>query len=317
MQATLFINWINKIIYHININQLSEGDILYFDNMFKFFTSDKLKLSYYEIANAIYNGHETIGSVLTDKALDIIIKKNNVELLNIIATTLSNRQDKRQLLNLILKLKNNNVDYSYYEDLFIESNSYFDKQLTCDFLSVVNKDNYYLIRELLSKNNFVKLGNYLEVNAPYFNNIEIVNVCKCIAPYLDNIYYINDFFEIALFKFIKKCCNFEINNFDCLLQTHYNRNKLTSFFTRINDNHFYVLELYSRFLYIYHNIDFNNLEDKILNNCTPYMINQFSILAPFCSKRKILNKLIESKNKFELEKFIKSNYEFQKLLPML
>lgn len=325
MQISLFKNWFEDFfvkpnLCERNINEFTAGEVIYFERMLKLFLNVKDRSSIASILTAIQERNYSLNLNLKEKFIDIISESDD-QVLDIAATTFGNIYNKEWFLLLLeaLKAKNHSL-YNHYVTRFVLCHNFTDNPTTMKYLSIINRDYTFLVRELVSNNQLSSLEEYLTILIPCLSYFDIGQLCRIIS--LEKQFAGTNFYNINYFNIINhifnKCPSFETYNFQTLLSDF----QLRCDYSHWCVNHYYgkipMIVNYAKYLNTYYSSEYSILEEGILSKFDGWNLVEFSTLGSyFISKRKFLAKIVSLKDQGLTARFLSSHPEFSKLMPLL
>lgn len=207
------------------------------------------------------------------------------------------------------------IDTSRSEKVFIEL-SLPDLAVINRFLKIVNKDESYIIREMMNPKIIANKKQNLHIYISVLIKDNPYNIEKYIVPTLVAHYNADLRNYMELIKDIIAETPKFTNE---LLNDGYHK-CFSQFFAHIiayYTDHTELVKNFCLYLKEYHTGTFEEFENLFVLMANSHSILTYSINVPFSTKRKVLRQLVELKDEKSLVEFIKNFPEYKSLLPML
>jgi hypothetical protein len=255
-----------------------------------------------------------IESLCRKLIMDLIILNDSSTLRNF-ETKLATNLNKEYFIFYVEERLKRNKEISRCEDLLIKliSSNSINVKLINKFLKSSQKDSIYLAKKLIdydihSLYNYVIRLSYAE----HYSTLELITPTIISYQNKKENYYLLIVLDLLIIP------NIAIDDLLPNLDIQFAFEKLIFSY---NNYHHHVYKRYGEFLYQQSKERFFKFEDLILSQKRNSIIINFAIDLPFCSKRKILNHLINTRksdrDNQDVLIFIKHFPQYQNLIPML
>jgi hypothetical protein len=318
-----FAEQIGTVVDQLVSSEFSEEETLAFVSSVKTFLKfedlkdyiiDVLLVKTKTVANDPFENHRLDKEYKSfRKLIRVIISIGEEHLIETLATFLLKDNNSIYYFILLEEMVKKKCDTKSVENIFLSliSTMVYDLDRVNKFLDIIGKNSSYLVPLLLNDKRYLGLKRYISLlSAEELKNIVIPLIIENYQGTQEK------YFSIVLEALIISEKIIYPLLFDCP-KIGQCESAFAQFLIENSSFNIPPLKKYLEYLSQYNPSAIVDFENKLLQTDKAYLINQYALMLPLVSKRKIMTLLIKLKQEPILVEFIKKYPEFEPLLPML